>query len=205
LLHGLFTEIISRYTGDKKLIEDLWLEIETSYTSARRYYHNFDHLEHLVNELTTVKALVSDWDTLLWSVFYHDVVYNTLKQNNEEKSAALAKKRLSSIHYPSSKISLCAAQILATKSHTVSDDQDTNLFTDADLCILGGDGNTYIEYAAKIRKEYFLYPDLVYKPGRKKVLQHFLAMERIFKTDHFYAKYEAQARKNLKQELEDLV
>lgn len=205
MLHGLFTELASRYTSDKKLVADLWHEIEISYTSARRYYHNFDHLGHLVNELTTVRTLVSDWDTVLWSVFYHDVVYNTLNQNNEEKSAALAKKRLSSIHYPSSKITLCAAQILATKSHTVSDDPDTNLFTDADLCILGADSNTYMDYAAKIRKEYSLYPDLVYKPGRKKVLQRFLAMERIFKTDHFYAKYEDQAKKNLKQELGDLL
>jgi predicted metal-dependent HD superfamily phosphohydrolase len=42
-----------------------------------------------------------------------------------------------------------------------------------------------------------MYPDFLYKPGRRKVLTHFLEMERIFKSDHFYQKYEEQARKNL--------
>lgn len=45
----------------------------------------------------------------------------------------------------------------------------------------------------------------MYVPGRKKVLNYFLAMPRIFKTNHFYEKYEEAARKNLEDELERLV
>lgn len=45
----------------------------------------------------------------------------------------------------------------------------------------------------------------MYVPGRKKVLNHFLALPRIFKTNHFYEKYEEAARKNLEDELERLV
>ena len=48
------------------------------------------------------------------------------------------------------------------------------------------------------------YPDLLYKPGRKKVLQHFLSMERIFKTEQFFSRFEDKARKNLLQEFETL-
>ncbi|MNJ03033.1 hypothetical protein D3C73_1632060 [compost metagenome] len=53
-----------------------------------------------------------------------------------------------------------------------------------------------------MRQEYAIYPDLVYNPGRKNVLLHFLAMDRIFKTDYFFEKYEKPARENLRKEAE---
>lgn len=91
--------------------------------------------------------------------------------------------------------------INATKKHDVHTDADINYFTDADLAILGSAENDYKTYFLKIRKEYRWYPDLVYNPGRKRVLQHFLSMERIFKTEYFFNKFESQARKNLGMEL----
>jgi predicted metal-dependent HD superfamily phosphohydrolase len=131
-------------------------------------------------------------------------VYNVRRQDNEEKSAELAQQRLQTLHYSSAGIDKCVAQILATKGHTTSPDLDTNLFTDADLAILGQDWPTYHNYTQQVRREYSIYPDLLYKPGRKKVLQHFLNMERIFKTSHFYALYEQNARNNLNREIAEL-
>lgn len=75
---------------------------------------------------------------------------------------------------------------------------------DADLSILGADWETYFSYMQKIRREYAVYPDLLYKPGRRKVIEHFLSMPVIFKTDIFRRRFEAQAQDNLKQELEIL-
>jgi predicted metal-dependent HD superfamily phosphohydrolase len=91
---------------------------------------------------------------------------------------------------------------MATKGHTFSDDPDTNLFTDADLSVLGKPWPTYEAYFKNVRKEYAIYPDFLYKPGRKKVLQHFLTMPRIFKTEYFYDAYESNARENITRELE---
>jgi predicted metal-dependent HD superfamily phosphohydrolase len=102
------------------------------------------------------------------------------------------------------KIELCKKQILATKSHIRSTDNDTNYFTDADLSVLGQNWETYLLYYKNVRKEYSIYPALVYNPGRKKVLNHFLSMDRIFKTDFFYNKFETQAKLNLQQEIESL-
>ena len=95
----------------------------------------------------------------------------------------------------------CREQILATKSHLLSFNADVNIFTDADLAILGSDWETYCSYTGKIRQEYKVYPDIIYKPGRRKVLQHFLSMEKIYKTDHFFEKLEKRAKENLKKEL----
>lgn len=82
----------------------------------------------------------------------------------------------------------------------MNDDKEINLFTDADLSILGSVQSVYVNYAKQVRQEYSIYPDFMYRPGRQKVLNHFLQMKKIFKTDVFFNKYEAQARINLQHE-----
>jgi predicted metal-dependent HD superfamily phosphohydrolase len=127
-----------------------------------------------------------------------------LKSDNEEKSAGVAESRMKQVSVPESIIKNCKEQILATKKHLDNSDTDTNYFTDADLSILGQDWNMYSEYYRNVRKEYSIYPDLIYNPGRKKVLKHFLDMERIFKTEYFYSKFEQQAKINIQMELKSL-
>lgn len=108
------------------------------------------------------------------------------------------------LQVPAAMIIQCRAQVLATKKHETSTDNDTNYFTDADLSVLGQSWETYEAYYKNVRKEYSIYPDIIYKPGRKKVLQHFLSMERIFKTDHFFTAFETRAKENLQRELDIL-
>ena len=99
------------------------------------------------------------------------------------------------------RLAKCRNIILATKAHDQSDDPDTNYFTDADLSILGKPKTEYFNYTQAIRKEYKVLPDLIYKPGRIRVIRHFLEMERIYKSEYFYKQYELSARQNLKDEL----
>jgi predicted metal-dependent HD superfamily phosphohydrolase len=200
----IFIRLVQNYSGDTARIEELWNEIEKNYSDKKRHYHNLSHLENLTQQLSPFKEIISDWDIVLFSVFYHDVIYNTLKQDNEEKSALLAEARLKSLGIGNDKIEKCKSIILATKSHELNKDNDVNLFTDADLSILGAKWDEYSVYAKQIRKEYSIYPDLIYNPGRKKVLHHFLNMKNIFKTPEFYDRFEKQARVNLARELREL-
>ncbi|MCP1298913.1 hypothetical protein NK356_07040 [Chryseobacterium sp. S0630] len=201
-LKNQFEQLCAPFTEDQQLIRDLWREIETRYSEKGRHYHNLLHLENMFKELDAVKMNISDFTALSFSVFYHDVIYDAASKANEEKSAAKAEKRLTELHINQDKISLISAQILATKSHQRSDDEDTNYLLDADLSVLGKDFKTYSEYTQNIRKEYSIYPDFLYKPGRKKVLKHFLELESIFKTEYFKEKYEAQAKENIAAELQ---
>ena len=203
-LKQIFTQLLTTYTTDESFIFSFWDEIEKKYSGRKRYYHTLAHLQALIGQLNEYKHLINDWDTLLFSVFYHDIIYNVLKNDNEEKSADLAVKRLSRLKVPRGKISICREQILATKSHLSDNNGDTDFFIDADLSILGQPGEIYEQYCLQIRKEYAIYPDFVYKPGRIKVIIHFLNMQRVFKTVQFYDKYELQARKNLQTELNQL-
>ncbi|CAI8899094.1 hypothetical protein [Chryseobacterium sp. IT-36CA2] len=201
-LKNQFEQLCSPFTEDQQLIHDLWKEIETRYSEKGRHYHNLLHLENMFREFKAVKMNISDFTALSFSVFYHDIIYDATSKANEEKSAAKAEKRLAELHMHQDTISIISEQILATKSHQRSDQKDINYLLDADLSVLGKDFNTYLEYTQNIRKEYSIYPDFLYKPGRKKVLKHFLELESIFKTEHFKEKYEVQAKENIAKELQ---
>lgn len=201
MLREIFISLLLNYTDDLKHIESLWGEIEKKHTKKNRYYHNISHLEHLYNQLNEVKDKITDWDMVLFALFYHDYIYNALKQDNEEKSAKKAIAVLKELVVQENRILLCNEIILATRSHSISKNDDVNYFTDADLSILGSEWNNYQTYFKNVRKEYKYYPNFMYNKGRVKVLKHFIKMAKIFKIDHFHNKYEAKAKENLQQEI----
>lgn len=199
-----YIELLKQYKVDSDSTERLWNEINRYYTQENRYYHNLQHLEALLLELLKVKDKIENWSVILFTLYYHDIIYKTTKKDNEEKSAQLATQRMMEIGVEKNEIELCRRQITATKSHKDQADSDTNYFTDADLSILGKEPIIYETYCSNIRKEYRIYPNFLYKKGRKKVVNHFLSMNRIFKTKEFYDKYEEQAKFNLSNELKTL-
>ena len=208
MLHHHFSTALQPHTTEQT-ITSLWQELEQAYTQPSRHYHTLNHLEALLQELLPLQAQFKHWPTVVLAIAWHDVVYNVLKQNNEEKSAEFAVARLKQTTFPTEQTERCRQLILATKKHEPAD-EETNLFTDADLSILGAPlvcvdtDQCYQQYTQHIRKEYSIYPNVVYNPGRKKVLQHFLNMPRIYKTDYFFDRYEKQARVNLEGELKTL-
>ncbi len=204
MLTDTFLQLVNKYSNNNELATNLWLEIFTKYSEPKRQYHTIDHLEAIISDLTEVKNKITDWDTTLFAVFYHDIIYKASSSTNEGDSAKLAMKKLSEIGYPAEKVAKCANMIVATKKHELSEDSDTNYLIDTDLAILGKNPYDYQKYTEQIREEYSIYPDFMYANGRKKALQHFLQMDTIYKTDHFNKKYEAQARVNIANELEGL-
>ena len=200
MIRDEFFNAVSNYSSPGDNTSKLWKEIEEQYSESSRHYHNLLHLENLVSELFPVREKFTDWNVVVFAVVYHDIVYKASKSNNEEKSADFAVKRLNGIEVPEESVGRCRKFILATKRHEQVDDE-IDLFTDADLAVLGRSPDDYRIYANQVRKEYSIYPDFLYNPGRKKVLLHFLEMQSIFKTSFFRDKYEASARRNLENEL----
>jgi predicted metal-dependent HD superfamily phosphohydrolase len=201
MLTDTFLQLVNKYSSDNELATNLWLEIFTKYSEPKRHYHTIGHLEAMIANLNEVKANITDWDTTLFAVFYHDIIYKASSSTNEGDSAKLAMKKLSEIGYPAEKVAKCANMIMATKQHELSEDNDTNYLTDADLAILGSTQYDYQKYTEQIREEYSIFPDFMFNNGRKKALQHFLQLDVIYKTDHFFKKYEKEARTNIKSEL----
>ncbi len=201
-LKEIFISFLSQYSDNQLLISEIWQELECFYSEKHRHYHTLQHIEHLYFLLESEREQIEDWETLMWSIFYHDMIYNPSKSDNEEKSAEKMREIATKLSVSEIVIEKAYRQIIATKKHEMTGDNDTDLFTDADLAILGSDWTGYEAYAKNIRKEYSIYPNFMYNMGRKKVLKHFLQMENIYKTPLFRAKLEEKARKNLQNELE---
>lgn len=200
MLKETFTALTAKYTDNFQLINKLWDEIRLMYSDSSRHYHTLLHLDNLLLNLNAIKKEIEDWEVVLFAAFYHDIVYQSTGDKNEEQSGALANLRLTELSFPENRISKCISIILATKTHAKTGDNDTDYFTDADLAILGQDGDMYSQYTQQVRKEYSIYPDLIYNPGRKKVLNHFLKMNPIYKTIYFFDRFEKQAKENMSRE-----
>jgi len=204
MLKKTFITLVKNYSNDVSVIEKLWNEIEFNYSKKKRYYHNLSHLKNIVDELQKVKNEIKDWDIILFSVYYHDIIYSIYKKDNEMRSAVLAQKKLKSLSIEPNRVIQCYKQIESTKYHKVSNDMDTNYLIDTDLSILGMDEIRYSEYVAQVRKEYIIYPKMIYNKNRIKVLKTFLRKPKIYNTVYFFDRYEQQARKNMENEIKIL-
>ena len=199
MLKELFLETLSKYSDDAEYALECWEEIEKQYSHKSRHYHSLDHIKFMLLEADKVKDKIEDYDAFIFSIYYHDIIYKASKSDNEHQSALVCEKRLSKTNFPL--VEKCMCQIEESKAHLFSDDADTNYFLDIDLGVLGQSWDVYEKYAKNVRKEYKIYPNIVYNKGRKQVLQHFLDLKTIYKTSHYQELFETQARENLKREM----
>jgi len=200
-LRHRFEKLLQQYTTDHTIIEELWSAIHKHYAESFRAYHNLTHLTELFNYLDIYRSEIEDITEFSLAIFYHDIIYNVWKKDNEEKSADFVVNLLNKLKFQSINIAKIKTHILATKTHT-SNSNDTAFLIDFDLAILGQSWEVYLEYTKNIRTEYKTVPSIIYYKGRKKVLEHFLNKESIYTTVIFKDRYEDHARVNLKSELE---
>lgn len=202
MIKEIFVNLLRKYSDDESFISECWEEIYISYSADNRHYHNLEHLENMLMEMDRIKPQIKNPETLVFSIFYHDIIYIPGKSNNEYLSAVRFKERISETSFPN--LMECVAQIEATKEHIFSTDNDTNILLDLDLSILGKRPGEYKKYSENIRKEFSIYPDSIYRNGRRKVLNHLLKLDPIYKTEFFKKEFENQAKENIKQELKEL-
>lgn len=198
-----FMTSLRSWTGDPTVPETMWHELAAAYSGPHRYYHTLRHLDAMTAELAALKTDFTNWDAVVFAIGYHDFVYDRYRADNESRSAQVAAERLGRIALPGPLVETCCELILATKDHHAAG-PEVNLFTDADLAILGADRQAYREYARNIFLELGAGHYLLYQKGRANVLRKFLAMPAIFKTDAFATRYEQPARENITWELEQL-
>ena len=117
-LKKIWLYLVNSYHSNLISSQESWNKIETAYGQSSRYYHNLTHLIHLLNLAFQDQNNIQDFDTLLFSIFSHDIVHQIPGENNELKSAEIAKKRLLMTNYPPQKIKKCFSQIIATKNHS---------------------------------------------------------------------------------------
>jgi predicted metal-dependent HD superfamily phosphohydrolase len=201
-LKEIYTNLLFEIGFTLNEINTLWLDLEKAYSKKSRYYHNLTHLEEMVFWFLKYKQQLQQPNEVLYSIFYHDYVYNVTRKDNELKSAEHAIALLKPNHQLNKQ--LVFDSIVATQLHQHSENKDSNWLIDFDLKILSKDWEDYKTYCQQIRKEYNIYPDFLYNPGRKKALAHFLENENIYQTETFRTHFEDKARENIQKEIATL-
>jgi predicted metal-dependent HD superfamily phosphohydrolase len=200
MLQNKYTELLLNIGFNENTIQENWSDLVKAYSSKSRHYHNLNHLEEMIALFDNYKSELQFPNEVLYSIFYHDYIYKVTRKDNELKSAEFS---LSIIPENTTlDKQLVFDMICATQLHQLNKIEDINWLIDFDLKILSKDWKDYKIYFDQIRKEYKIYPNILYKPGRKKALEHFLENEFIFQTAEFRNEYEAQARENIKLEIE---
>ena len=204
VLYKIWSKLCEKYTN-KEYADKLWKDIVKKYNGSGRHYHNIQHISDMILKYYFVyENSLEKPDKILFAIFYHDIIYSSTRKDNEKASALFMDGRLHKTALPEKSLIFIYDAIMATKTHEMNDDQDINYLLDFDMSILGKSWYDYLDYTNNIRKEYRIYPDIIYKKGRKQSLNSFLDLERIFKTDDFYNLYEDQARNNIIREIGEL-
>jgi predicted metal-dependent HD superfamily phosphohydrolase len=188
-----FLAFARRHGAPDAVAERWWREVEARYSEPHRHYHTLTHIEHLLDLLPHAD------ETVLGAIWFHDVIYDGA--SNEERSAALARQALTELAFEENAIARVEELILATRSHAPS--AAAQEFLDADLAILGSPPERYRQYVEQVRREYSFVPDAAFREARNRILRSFLERPRIYATDAFYSRFEAQARDNIQREISE--
>jgi predicted metal-dependent HD superfamily phosphohydrolase len=171
------------------------------YAEPHRHYHALPHVQALLCGLAAHRHRCQQPDVVTAAIWFHDAIYDTRRQDNEQASAELARSELGAIGWPAWAIERVAALVLATQHHQADDaDADAWLLLDLDLSVLGQTPARYEAYSRAIRAEYGWVDEASYRQGRRQVLAAFLTREALYRTPALHAAWEAQARINLQHE-----
>jgi predicted metal-dependent HD superfamily phosphohydrolase len=189
--------------------ERLERELQVLHDAEGRFYHVWAHPLSMLSLAAAHAGEISHHRAVDRMIITHDVVFDSRRTDNEERSAEFA-ARLFTDSVPSDEISFIRAGVSSTKRHVVPEGltgkqrHDIGVLLDLDLAILGSDPSTFGDYDRKIRLEYGWASDEEWRIGRAKVMESFLRRPHIFVTKSFRDEFEERARENIARLVESL-
>jgi predicted metal-dependent HD superfamily phosphohydrolase len=189
------------------LPQDLLDAVQAAYAEPPRAYHNYAHVQEVLRHYQEV-AHGPGWnqpEEVRLAVLYHDAIYEAGRKDNEARSAQLAIEHIAR-WLPDRGIDAArvAELINLTARHGAlapqDVDRDASLFLDCDMAILAADPAAFAAYDRGIAAEYRgQVPGWLFKLNRRRFLKALLGKERIFLSDWFHQRLDAQARINLRR------
>lgn len=196
-----------------------WFErLQVAYAEPQRHYHTAAHINACLTWVDTLENQLAHPNWVRIVCYFHDVIYQPTRQDNEMQSAALATACLTSLNAAADMMRWVEHSILATNTHDMSheishdmshakDNDDMRYFMDIDISILGTEPDVYAAYQRAIRQEYQHVDDASYRQGRAEVLHHFierLQRHGLYQTPYFAKRLHHQAQRNVQHELDSL-
>ncbi len=150
---------------DYNILLSMWNE-------SHRSYHTQNHLLDLIEQINEKKSKLSQkqYEQLMLCALFHDIVYDPMRQDNEEKSAEFFINCCQEKNNPD--LLEVKQMILDTKTHEAKTEL-SELFNYFDMKVVEEDYEKLLEWERGIHEEYKSYGDL-YKTGRIHFLESLL-------------------------------
>lgn len=185
---------------DPALSGSLLNYLQDQYNASGRHYHTMRHIVAMLEGADRIEGEFADPTAAKLAIFFHDVIYDAARRDNEEQSAVVLQEKLGEV-LPETILAQAQHAIRATAKHDATGNRDTDLLLDLDMAILGQPWAVYARYAEGTMKEYVpVHGEEAYRAGRPKLfIDPTLAKDKIFLTEPFQH-LEAPARQNLARE-----
>lgn len=214
---------------------EVFEDIVSRHRQPHRRYHGLRHVVWVLRHTRRLEVAIPecgggstpyDGAAVTAAACFHDAVYDPRADDNEARSALLARHQLASVGWPDRRCALVAELIEATAGHLAGDVDDggaafgesegsavtlgdgvleRGVLLDADLGVLGSEPSAYAAYVNGVRSEYGHLTSEQWATGRAAVLQRLLGRPQLFTTEPARTWWEQRARANLTAELAGLV
>ena len=182
-----------------------WYEsIVSRYRQAGRHYHGVRHVRWVVRHVVALAHVSDDLGAVIAAAFFHDLVYDPTRGDNEVASAELADRALTELGWEPERRQHVEEMILATIDHDVDRvgcGADIQLLLAADLAVLAAAPAKYSDYVRGVRREYSHVSDDDWRAGRSAVLHGLLDRRHLFAPELDLHDWEQRARANITAEL----
>jgi predicted metal-dependent HD superfamily phosphohydrolase len=178
------------------------------WAEPHREYHTGEHLTTMLSIVDANARLAGDLMAVRLAAWFHDAVYDPAAAPgaNEAASAGLAIQYLAMLEVDEARADEVARLVRLTAEHDPTPaDRNGCLLADADLAILASEEPVYDAYASAVRREYGHVPDPLYRAGRIRVLNHLLALPRLYRSVPARAEWTVAAHINMHRERSQLV
>jgi predicted metal-dependent HD superfamily phosphohydrolase len=194
-------EAWAQLAGDSPTSRTEWAAVVGAWGEPHRRYHDLAHLAAVLGLVGELAAAAVDPDAVRLAAWYHDVVYDPRRGDNEGVSAERARAGLRGL-VPPEQVEEVVRLVLLTAGHDEApDDANGAVLCDADLAVLAAPPGAYAAYASAVREEYGHLSDAEFTAGRTAVLEHLLALPALYRLPALAAEWTPRARANLAAEL----
>ena len=168
-----------------------------AYREAHRHYHSLAHIDHCLGVFEQCRDLVTDADAIELAIWFHDVILEPGKPDNEARSADLYLELSAGVHREDLRSAVYGMIMATVHDGSSLDHPDTVYMVDIDLSSFGLPWQEFLRDSLNLRAENPQLCDEEYHLNQTGFQRSLLARPRFFLSEFFFRRYEKQARDNL--------
>lgn len=204
-LRNAWHALLRPFAVDETVADAVFADLAHQYEGKSRYYHTLAHIATMLDVVDRLADYAQNLAAIKLAVWFHDVVYEIGRSDNEERSAEYAVAALRRLGLPETLIDRVVELILVTRAHDAPPgDVDAHIIIDADFASFAAPEEAFRGQGKALRAEFAAVPEETFQRGRIQLLQSFLDRDTLFLTPQMRAAAEAQARRNIRREIDRL-